>query len=201
MYSQDLPSIPSLRAITQSLAMLDAIFCPEWQYRYYSFNCSWATGAQILEGGASTMQFWLLVFALLITLVAVAFSVQHTSAAREKWFENQALMEQHGVVAEAVIVAKACAGRTVRYSWKWGEKQLQGGGWSCNSTCSDAKLGEKAQIRFVPTNPGDVRCAQNDIETKIGPPNYFDPILIVILIVALLFVPFIRLSMSQDGQE
>ena len=78
---------------------------------------------------------------------------------------------------------------------------MQGGGWACNSTCSAAKLGDKAQIRFVPTNPGDVRCAQDDIETKTGPPNYFDPILFVILIVALLFVPFIRLSMSQDEQE
>lgn len=145
------------------------------------------------------MRLWLLGFMLLIILVAAAYSVHRTNAAREKWFENQALMEQHGVVAEAVIVAKACGGRTVRYSWKWGEEQLQGGGWPCNSTCSDAKLGEKAQIRFVPMKPEDVRCAQNDIETILGPPNHFDPILLVILIVSLLFVPFIRLSMSQEG--
>lgn len=155
----------------------------------------------IYDSGARTMRLGLLVLALTITLVAVAFSIQRTSAARQEWFEDQALMEQRGVVAEAVIVAKACAGKTVRYSWMWGEKQLQGGGWSCNSTCSDAKLGDKVQIRFVPTKPGDVRCAHDDIETKIGPPNYFDPILLVFLIVALLVVPFIRLSMTQEGQE
>jgi hypothetical protein len=27
--------------------MLDAILCPEWQYRYYSFNAHWSDGAQM----------------------------------------------------------------------------------------------------------------------------------------------------------
>ncbi|XLZ69494.1 hypothetical protein ABT364_23625 [Massilia sp. SR12] len=27
--------------------MLDAILCPEWEYRYYSFNCNWAPGEQM----------------------------------------------------------------------------------------------------------------------------------------------------------
>lgn len=152
-----------------------------------------------LERGGGTLLLWLLAFVLLITLFATSFTVQLTNAAREKWFENQARMEQHGVVVDAVIVAKACAGRTVRYSWKWGDKQLQGGGRSCNSTCSDAKIGDQVQIRFVPTNPGDVRCAQDDIETKIGPPNYYDPILFVILIVALCFGPFILLCHVRPG--
>ena len=42
MESLRLPSIPELRAIAQSLAMLDAILCSEWQYRYFSFNSAWA---------------------------------------------------------------------------------------------------------------------------------------------------------------
>jgi hypothetical protein len=33
-----LPEVGSLRRLSQSLAMLDAILCPEWQYRYHSFN-------------------------------------------------------------------------------------------------------------------------------------------------------------------
>lgn len=37
----DLPPIPELRRVTQSLAMLDAILSPEWDYRYYSFNSAW----------------------------------------------------------------------------------------------------------------------------------------------------------------
>jgi len=27
--------------------MLDAILCPEWQFRYYSFNAGWAPGEQM----------------------------------------------------------------------------------------------------------------------------------------------------------
>lgn len=36
-----LPEIDSLRALSQSLAMLDAILSPEWESRYYSFNSNW----------------------------------------------------------------------------------------------------------------------------------------------------------------
>lgn len=37
-----LPDILTLRAISQSLALLDAILSPVWEYRYYSFNAHWA---------------------------------------------------------------------------------------------------------------------------------------------------------------
>jgi hypothetical protein len=39
-----LPDIAHLKALSQSLAMLDAILCPEWEYRYYSFNAHWGEG-------------------------------------------------------------------------------------------------------------------------------------------------------------
>ncbi|GFE81718.1 hypothetical protein GCM10011487_37180 [Steroidobacter agaridevorans] len=42
-----LPSILEIRRITQSLAMLDAILCPEWEYRYYSFNSGWGPGEEM----------------------------------------------------------------------------------------------------------------------------------------------------------
>jgi len=42
-----LPSISEVRRITQSLAMLDAILSPEWDYRYYSFNRNWAPGEEM----------------------------------------------------------------------------------------------------------------------------------------------------------
>lgn len=42
-----LPSIQQIRRITQSLAMLDAILCPEWEYRYYSFNSQWGPGEEM----------------------------------------------------------------------------------------------------------------------------------------------------------
>lgn len=39
-----LPDIEGLRKLTQSLAMLDAIMSPAWEYRYYSFNSKWYEG-------------------------------------------------------------------------------------------------------------------------------------------------------------
>jgi hypothetical protein len=39
---QDLPDVPALKRLLQSIAMLDAILQPEWQYRYYSFNARWS---------------------------------------------------------------------------------------------------------------------------------------------------------------
>ena len=42
-----LPSIPELRRIVQSLAMLDAILSPEWDYRYFSFNSGWGMAEEM----------------------------------------------------------------------------------------------------------------------------------------------------------
>jgi hypothetical protein len=39
-----LPDIEALRKLSQSLAMLDAIMSPDWEYRYYSFNSKWGEG-------------------------------------------------------------------------------------------------------------------------------------------------------------
>jgi hypothetical protein len=41
------PDIGALRRLLQSLAMLDAILEPEWEYRYYSFNSRWAPGQEM----------------------------------------------------------------------------------------------------------------------------------------------------------
>ena len=35
------PSIEKLKRLSQSIAMLDAIICQEWEFRYYSFNSKW----------------------------------------------------------------------------------------------------------------------------------------------------------------
>jgi hypothetical protein len=39
-----LPDVADLQRLLQSMAVLDAILCPEWQFRYYSFNAGWAPG-------------------------------------------------------------------------------------------------------------------------------------------------------------
>lgn len=42
-----LPDVDGVRRLLQSLAMLDAILSPEWEYRYYSFNTRWSPGEQM----------------------------------------------------------------------------------------------------------------------------------------------------------
>ena len=39
---EPLPDVVPLKRLLKSMAMLDAILEPEWQYRYYSFNAHWA---------------------------------------------------------------------------------------------------------------------------------------------------------------
>ena len=42
-----LPDILTLRRLTRSLSMLDAILSPDWEARYYSFNSRWAESAMM----------------------------------------------------------------------------------------------------------------------------------------------------------
>jgi hypothetical protein len=42
-----LPDVDGLRRAFQSIAMLDAILCPERYLRYYSFEAGWAVGEQL----------------------------------------------------------------------------------------------------------------------------------------------------------
>jgi len=44
---RQLPNVFSLKRLLQSVAMLDAIICPRWEYRYYSFDSNWATGEMV----------------------------------------------------------------------------------------------------------------------------------------------------------
>jgi hypothetical protein len=41
-----LPGIDRLEQLAQSIAMLDAILSPDWQYRYFSFNAAWDANLQ-----------------------------------------------------------------------------------------------------------------------------------------------------------
>jgi len=47
IFPTSLPDPSKLKAIMQSMATLDAIFCPEWQYRYYSFDTDWGPSEQM----------------------------------------------------------------------------------------------------------------------------------------------------------
>lgn len=53
---KQLPTISEVYGISQSLAVLDAILMPEWEYRYFSFNNSWndhQAMASMKDGGGS----------------------------------------------------------------------------------------------------------------------------------------------------
>ncbi|WP_208458228.1 hypothetical protein [Burkholderia stabilis] len=54
-----LPDVAGLMRLTQSLAILDAVLSPEWEYRYYSFNQAWADGEMMasMRNGAGDQWF------------------------------------------------------------------------------------------------------------------------------------------------
>lgn len=45
----NLPSPTKLRELCKSLALLDAILCPEWEYRYYAYNCKWSDDEEFFQ--------------------------------------------------------------------------------------------------------------------------------------------------------
>ncbi|MEM7585224.1 MAG: hypothetical protein AAF560_17675 [Acidobacteriota bacterium] len=57
-----LPAIEELRELCQSLATLDAILCPEWEYRYFSFNATWAPGEMLSSMRNGEGDDWLILF-------------------------------------------------------------------------------------------------------------------------------------------
>lgn len=46
----------------RSLAMLDAILSPEWEYRYYSFNSKWAEGELMGSMRSGCGDYWFALF-------------------------------------------------------------------------------------------------------------------------------------------
>lgn len=62
---RDLHQLPSLRRFVElcrANAVLDAILSPDWEYRYFSFNCAWATGEEMasLRDGSGSEHFGLI---------------------------------------------------------------------------------------------------------------------------------------------
>lgn len=57
-----LPDIEKLRRLTKSIAMLDAIICPEWEFRYYSYNSKWGRGEEMASMRNGCGDDWFLLF-------------------------------------------------------------------------------------------------------------------------------------------
>jgi len=58
----DLPNLETLRKLTQSLAVLDAILMREREYRYYSFNSKWGENERVASMRNGSGDEWYCVF-------------------------------------------------------------------------------------------------------------------------------------------
>src|SRR6185295_12440255 len=59
---EKLPNVEGLRRLTKSIAMLDAIICPEWDYRFFSFNSKWGPGEEMASMRNGCGDEWFLLF-------------------------------------------------------------------------------------------------------------------------------------------
>lgn len=57
-----LPSLAEIRKRSQALAMLDAIICPEWEDRYFSFNAHWGENEQMGSMRNGSGDEWFILF-------------------------------------------------------------------------------------------------------------------------------------------
>lgn len=57
-----LPAIPELEKIALSIAVLDAVMSPEWDYRYFSFDRQWAHGERMASARNGQGDDYFLVF-------------------------------------------------------------------------------------------------------------------------------------------
>jgi hypothetical protein len=82
-----LPNIIILRRRSQALAMLDAIVCPEWESRYYSFNASWGEEEAMGSMRNGSGDDWCILFG---TFGAAIKGLAHeTSMAGDKAFADE----------------------------------------------------------------------------------------------------------------
>src|SRR5262245_15977857 len=59
---QQLPAIPQLKRVTQSLAMVEAIVCPEWEMRWFSYNSRWGPDEEMASMRDGCGDDWMCLF-------------------------------------------------------------------------------------------------------------------------------------------
>lgn len=84
---KSLPDIASLLRRTQALAMLDAIVCPQWEGRYYSFNASWGEAEALGSMRNGSGDDWFILFGPFGT--AIKGLAHETSIAGDKDFASE----------------------------------------------------------------------------------------------------------------
>lgn len=60
----EMPDIEGTHRVMRTLAMLDAVLCPEWEFRYFSFNDDWEPGEKLGLMRNGEGDDWLLFFNL-----------------------------------------------------------------------------------------------------------------------------------------
>lgn len=84
---QSLPDIASLRRRSQALAMLDAIVCPEWDGRYFSFNAGWGEAEAMASMRNGSGDDWFILFGSFGA--AIKGLAHETSIAGDKVFASE----------------------------------------------------------------------------------------------------------------
>ena len=82
--TRDLSGLPNLEGtqdVMRSLAMLDVVLCPEWEFRYFSFNDDWEPGEKLGLMRNGEGDDWLLFFNL---QGAILKGFQHDAPMAEK---------------------------------------------------------------------------------------------------------------------
>lgn len=77
--SHDLTAMPDLvgfRRLARSLAALDAVMSPEWEYRYYAFDSSWAEGEMMASMRNGSGDRW---FAIICSAGVAIVGLAHES--------------------------------------------------------------------------------------------------------------------------
>lgn len=69
-----LPDLDGFRRLTRSLAALDAVICPGWEYRYYSFDARWADGEMMASMRDGSGDQW---FAIICTAGTALHGLAH----------------------------------------------------------------------------------------------------------------------------
>ena len=57
-----LPDLTTLRRRAKALAMIDAIICPEWEYRYFSYDAHWHAEEEVASMRNGSGDDWFLLF-------------------------------------------------------------------------------------------------------------------------------------------
>jgi hypothetical protein len=85
-----MPDPQRLRRLTKSLAVLDAILSPEWEYRYYSYNATWAEGEEMASMRNGSGDHW---FILFCSAGVALLGLDHESSVFEPGNPNLGLFE------------------------------------------------------------------------------------------------------------